>query len=477
MNRARVQRRGLRGPRTVFLVAFLVAAFLAQLSVTARGGSAETTTGQPSDEHTFGHQTQEQGSASGEDQHSRHAFSHLRLGRPGRGSGLSSQRFPEDLYAQPAFKIIYDDQNPVRNASALDFLQASSSDLSLRAPTAEAALVAGQGCAANPSLTANGRGPGTHQLIRSSRDTVHLCHIPTPRTDLAHEALYSSSAYLHQILHNASGTSDARQEEIAVAALESERKRIIAHGLTLLEPLKNYCLYQTADWFTYAFCHGRSIRQFKALPPATAVNVAATQQQKAHQAGASSTLSEEEQRRQRRQAQSQIVERQLEHGQIVYEVKLPSELAGTNFKALIPPQEPIEDKDSDAYVLGRWNRGVETIAGTKLHFTEWERGRSDDEHPRRRREVRKGTIEDGSSHKLAKDEPAAAIMHDRTSEATSAASGTELMEVTRFGAGEEQRYLAQPWTDGTRCKVNGEPRMTEVQVSSRIEVCTIGALL
>lgn len=44
--------------------------------------------------------------------------------------------------------------------------------------------------------------------------------------------------------------------------------------------------------------------------------------------------------------------------------------------------------------------------------------------------------------------------------------GVELMDVIRFGGGQEQRYLAQRWTDGTRCDISNEPRTVEVQVSS-----------
>lgn len=170
-------------------------------------------------------------------------YSRLRVGRPGQGAGLLGPRFPQDVYAQPAFDVIYHDTHPIKRSAALELLEA---------PTKQ------------------------HTLFRSDPATAHLCHIPRPRSVPPWQEPHSAAAYLHQHLP-ADKINDSRAVE---QALDQERQRVIVRGLELLEPLKEYCIYlkQPAEWFTYAFCHGKAVRQFRAKPETSVALMTAVQQ-------------------------------------------------------------------------------------------------------------------------------------------------------------------------------------------------------
>lgn len=159
----------------------------------------------------------------------------LRLGKPAPSMGLSSstsQHFPSDLLAHPAFKVHFDDHATVSNGTAAALLaksrEAHGNDL--------AGWNAEQG----------ERGGEHHMLIHSSPRQAHLCSLTPP-------AISSSS-----------GAFDV-QSTLTPSTLLAERHRVIESGLSLLAPLKGTCLYHTLDWFTYSLCFGESVRQFKAI--------------------------------------------------------------------------------------------------------------------------------------------------------------------------------------------------------------------
>lgn len=315
-------------------------------------------------------------------------YAQARLGRPGQGAGLLAAGFPEDVYAQPAFEVAYDHSNPVRRSAAIALLE----------------------------------GPATHHtLFRSGLAQAHLCHIPQPRAVPPWERPHSAAAFLRQNL-----TADQANSSAAIEhALDAERQRIIVRGLELLEPMKQYCIYlqQPAEWFTYSFCHGKAVRQFRSKPETSVALISAVRQ---HMETARAS-----------------------GGEVKGDYRLVGGLPrpdgqGTTYKfavstpqgeesfVYVTPQEPLEDTSSASYVLGKWQEGVERVAGTDLHFSQLSRSPT----------------------------PLPVIdVSDTLSQ------GTELIEVVRLGTRDEQRYLSQLWVDGVRCNLNGERRMVEIQVS------------
>lgn len=79
----------------------------------------------------------------------------------------------------------------------------------------------------------------THYLLRPSESVLYLCSI--------------SSSFSPE---SSASTSSSKN---------LDRASVLQSGLTSLEPLKKQCLYRTIDWFTYSFCHGAEIKQFRAL--------------------------------------------------------------------------------------------------------------------------------------------------------------------------------------------------------------------
>lgn len=392
---------------------------------------------------------------------------------------MSGQRFPEDLFAQPAFQVFWDKDNPIRNGTAVQLLMEQEQDASGASSTGSSSAASSGD--ENPLLLEEQEGTeGTHYLLRTAPHLVHLCHIPTPRvpTDTEASAPYSSTWYLERLLNSSSSNTPSLlstasrlssfEESKAMSLLDSERKRIIAHGLHLLEPLKSYCVYlHMGPWFTYSFCHGKHVRQFKALPPQAAAMLAAAQQQQkaaaateqganaAGPAAADAPAAGGE----APSYQSLFNQRRLPNGDVVYEVAFPASFKpdAAALKNMRAPPEPMEDKTFDAFVLGRWKEGVEIVAGTDLHFREMDMGHSSDTRTDQASSEGEGIKEDGS---VASD----TTEEGSLGEGKDVGSGTELMEVVRFGQEEEKRYLVQTWTDGTRCDINNEPRMIEVQV-------------
>ncbi len=443
-------------------------------------------------------------------------YPHLRLGKSGRGSGLTSSRFPQDLLAKPGFRVHYDEETPVRNATAVQLLERDSIR---RRRRKEQEGLTFQEQQATPGATVESG--GSYYLLRGAPNLVHLCHVPEVEPELnalaaangassAHaiSASRSTAYYLDRLL-SSSGSSDtqagppaslkslqigkrhrpsASEGHKLQALLDHERHRIVARGLRLLQPLKHYCLMTQIDFFTYSFCHGKYVRQFKALNPQAAAVVQAAQQAREL---------EEQQRRQARgeaaaaagsesgatpaipqEEKSVILQRRLPTGEVRYEVAQADALHQEDprsVKAMVPLGEPPAEAKY-AFKLGRWNKGLEQVAGTGMHYKDVLAGGG---YPSAGSHSSEESVYDEEStfpvvqavkQTLGKssDDEADPLVHDIAQERLGAEAGTELMEVVRFGEkSEEQRYLMQLWTDGTRCDVNNEPRIVEVQVSAK----------
>ncbi len=179
----------------------------------------------------------------------------------------TSAGFPQDVFAKPAFQVDFGRLGkdattlPIKRNDALQILEtqeaSSFSSTSERAtpPTASGLVglsssLAVPGQSESQSESSNDASSRTlfWTLQRSSPDAFQLCSIPD---------FTFTPADKHASRTASKSTSRSRQDLIRTAQ-------------NLLEPLKKMCLYHTLDWFTYSFCHGREIRQFRRLGAQTA---------------------------------------------------------------------------------------------------------------------------------------------------------------------------------------------------------------
>ncbi|KAN0062519.1 Protein OS-9 [Thecaphora frezii] len=341
--------------------------------------------------------------------------------------------FPQDIFARPAFRLHLGPQHdahflPVRNHTAVAIMQQQQQQHRRRvglswdpsplhqSDTSTSSLAVAASSASEPSDKDPQAAPSplSWTLHRSGPTTAHLCAISdftaadsSPRTDVS-------------TFHN------------ATSALP--RQALVARALKLLEPLKQMCLFHTIDWFTYSFCHGKEVRQFRALTQASAAEAAS-----AHAGGGA-------------------------------EGKKAAVRAAAEVAKL---RKPVADPAYDSFTLGRWKPENDQIV---------------DEADSRRGAKSQGTLtQHHSASKTLKDSVSTAI-------GTPSGTGTELVEVVQFGDWDEeelhaeesrifsrlssssdsipsipevnlnrQRYISQTWSDGTLCDINNQPRSIEVQ--------------
>ncbi|GAA5858491.1 hypothetical protein JCM8547_007330 [Rhodosporidiobolus lusitaniae] len=141
-------------------------------------------------------------------------------------SGVRALSALRDLDAQPAFAVRVVGEHPVLNDTVADLLNEP-----LETPPHSLA-------------------PKRH-VLRSPNGQAFLCTVPA-------------------VTDEASRKADEQAEEDALARAE-ERERGVQHGLALLEPMKQGCLFQRQGWFTYSFCYGREIRQYHEIRVAGSV--------------------------------------------------------------------------------------------------------------------------------------------------------------------------------------------------------------
>ncbi|BGP46559.1 Protein OS-9 [Rhodotorula kratochvilovae] len=129
-----------------------------------------------------------------------------------------SSHSPRDLEALPAYAVVLNEHG-VLNDTVGELL---SEDL--QAPTHAY--------------------PPKRHLLRTPSGQAFLCTVPAVTDDSRKKA-------------------DAQAEQDALVRAR-ERERGLEHGLALLEPMRQGCLYLRQGWFTYSFCYGSEIRQFHA---------------------------------------------------------------------------------------------------------------------------------------------------------------------------------------------------------------------
>ncbi|KAL9935887.1 hypothetical protein V8E36_005464 [Tilletia maclaganii] len=221
-----------------------------------------------------------------------------------RPAQTSDQRFPPDAFANPAFRVAWLDQEPLRNATAHALLfgdgvgSSSGDELSLanrqhahagdrRDGGGHASSSSGNGSSSSTLTSALGgalSGPLDHsshslELHFVDRDSPYLCAIPRinstadkyrsspesyPQSTI--ELLEEALALLEP-LKSALPTSQTGKGKATTSAATTGAEQHNPASFT------SNCLYYTFDWFTYAYCHGQHITQFRAAP--TTVGAAA----------------------------------------------------------------------------------------------------------------------------------------------------------------------------------------------------------
>ncbi|EJD53067.1 hypothetical protein AURDEDRAFT_110849 [Auricularia subglabra TFB-10046 SS5] len=153
-------------------------------------------------------------------------------------SSASSARFAgiQDVDAFPKYAVSFLNALPVPNATAegwlRDGLPGGESEFLDAAPVPAANVQQRiEGGDAQPAAE-----PATHvQFMKFGSAASYVCLIPAPRP-LPHAS-----------------------EELEPAPAPSKTWE-------LLQPLSGKCLYHRQGWFTYSYCHGQHVRQFRELP-------------------------------------------------------------------------------------------------------------------------------------------------------------------------------------------------------------------
>ncbi|GAA5891282.1 hypothetical protein JCM6882_004644 [Rhodosporidiobolus microsporus] len=127
-----------------------------------------------------------------------------------------SSHSPRDLEAHPAFAVVLSEHH-LLNETLPDVLSSP-----LEAPPHSS--------------------PPSRHLLRTPNGQAFLCTVPA-------------------VTDEAKKRADLRAEADALIQAE-EKERGVLHGVALLEPMRQGCLYQKQGWFTYSFCYGSEIRQF-----------------------------------------------------------------------------------------------------------------------------------------------------------------------------------------------------------------------
>lgn len=157
-----------------------------------------------------------------------------RLAKP----GSTHPSFPLDAFAKPAYKLLFLDDDPISNQTAIDILWKASeltSEDSGSSSLKEYDTSDYEGSESYRPITAQAF------LHRSGPDSLHVCTLAVPQV-----------------------SQDILQlDELEV---QSRRHAVLKSALKLLEPLKEQCLFYTLDWFTYSLCYGDAIKQFHAQP-------------------------------------------------------------------------------------------------------------------------------------------------------------------------------------------------------------------
>ncbi|KAK0526751.1 Protein OS-9 [Tilletia horrida] len=422
-----------------------------------------------------------------------------------RPAQTSDQRFPPDAFAHPAFRVAWLDREPLRNATAHALLFGTPDErdgLSLLQQQQQQEHKPAMG---GRHEHAHGQQHTQHQQGGQKMYSALGAPLSRPLDNESHSLelhfLDEDSPYLCAIprINSTADKYRASPEAHPTSALE-----VLQQALVLLDPLKSpiaakppsgsslhnpasfssNCLYHTFDWFTYAYCHGRSITQFRALP-----------QTIGSAAELASALAESA-----KDGKGQTIVKRI---------------------------EPRKDPQWPAFVLGRWSSDIERLLddeGTLLLVGAQDSGTvsqhdlvsksaqerksahsssgSESGHQQLGSIVSVSSVDPKRAHihtalieVVAFDDPAvqhvaaekdkdgarflraaeaaakraaAAASRSGGSASSSDLSASSSTTNTALGKSERppaiaQRYISQTWSDGTPCVDTGEPREIEVQ--------------
>lgn len=350
----------------------------------------------------------------------------------------TSADFPQDVFAKPAFQVRYGSIGkdavtlPIKRTDAVNILQQQEHSSSSPSNTSSSSTskhlarlfssLESAGVQQRSSASLHPAHPPTFlwSLQRASPDHFQLCSIP-------------------DFTFTPADKHTSNRPRAAPLSSPRTKQDLIRNAQRLLEPLKSVCLYHTSEWFTYSFCHGREIRQFRRLGPQTAA-------QKAFKAAGGGDAG-----------------------------KKAALEAAEKVSSL---QHPIDDPQYPAYTLGRWTSQSEEIVGDDPRRQPHQKqSLSDAVASTTGVSVSSGVpslvntagldlveevqFGDWDEEELFAAE-ARALAHFKQSQSSAIEAGHD---ATNNGVHDSRRhrYLTQRWTNGTLCDMNHQPRTVEVQ--------------
>ena len=339
--------------------------------------------------------------------------------------------FPQDIFARPAFHVDLSQGKagpdaaplPIRNSTALAILHQQSLRDTLSSSYADSlSLEVTESHRKKPDGGDGQDGEAALSWIlhRHSPTDVRLCAIPD---------FTASSHAQASSLPNQLATADGNRSISAQAS----RRELIERGLKLLEPLKQQCLFHSFDWFTYSFCHGRDIRQFRALTPQSAAEAAM------RKSGGGP------------EGQKAAVEAARE---------------------VTKTKTPIADPSQDAFTLGRWKPINDEVVVSESSSTTSASSHSrtlpgdrDSVAPALSTPLGRGTelvevVQFGDWDEEELHAAESQVLSKLSTSESEPDAGSSSRQVT---SSNRQRYLSQTWSDGTLCDINNQPRTIEVQ--------------
>ncbi|KDQ18104.1 hypothetical protein BOTBODRAFT_171781 [Botryobasidium botryosum FD-172 SS1] len=151
---------------------------------------------------------------------------------------------PEDPFSFPKFRVAFLNGQPVTNKTAEQWLRdglPGGEDQFMEREWQESPrsleTIDGSEDAQDPTATSSAE--SNLQLMRLGPKRNYLCFVPA-----------------------APEPPSTGWDDISAASISPSKT------WALLEPLSDICLFHRQGWFTYSYCHGRYVRQFKELPHA-----------------------------------------------------------------------------------------------------------------------------------------------------------------------------------------------------------------
>ena len=143
----------------------------------------------------------------------------------------AEESFPRDALAFPEFETVFQGST-INNSTALKWLGLFPPSTDVRSSTTEVEQWGQE------EPWAEG---AEYELYRASPKENYLCRYPS----------FVELRALDQ---------QSKKRQLS----GDEEARILRTGLELLEPMRGRCIYQKQGWFTYAFCYGDKVRQYRA---------------------------------------------------------------------------------------------------------------------------------------------------------------------------------------------------------------------